>query len=100
MTAQRGADRGCRDRHAEPEQLALDALVAPPRVLPGQADDQLLQHLIKRWSSRPAVRVGPRPGDQPPVPAQQRLRPDEETRPAASRQHPASRGQEGPVSWL
>jgi hypothetical protein len=78
--------------------VPLGCAGSPPRVLPGQADDQLLQLLIKWWSSRPAVRVGPRSGDQPPVPAQQRLRPDEETRPAASRQHPASRGQEGPVS--
>jgi hypothetical protein len=28
VAAQRGADRGCRDAHAEPLQLALDALVA------------------------------------------------------------------------
>jgi hypothetical protein len=28
MAAQRGADRGRRDTHAEPEELALDALVA------------------------------------------------------------------------
>jgi hypothetical protein len=28
MTAQRGADRGCRDAQTEPEQLALDALAA------------------------------------------------------------------------
>jgi len=43
MTTQRGADRSCRDPHAEPEQLALDTLVAPAWVLPGQADDQLLE---------------------------------------------------------
>ena len=60
----------------------LDALVAPARVLPGQADDQLLHLLVQRWSPGPAVRVGPGAGDQPPVPAQQRLGLDEEARPA------------------
>jgi hypothetical protein len=56
MATQRGADRGCRDPHAEPEQLALDALVAPARVVPGQADDQLLQLLVQ-WR-RPVPRCG------------------------------------------
>ena len=40
-------------RIAEPEQFALDALVAPARVLPGQADDQLLQLLVERRSPGP-----------------------------------------------
>jgi hypothetical protein len=33
VTAQRRADRGRRATHAKPQQLALDALVAPARVL-------------------------------------------------------------------
>ena len=45
MAAQRGADHRRREAHAKVEQLALDTLVAPARVLPGQADDQLLQLL-------------------------------------------------------
>jgi hypothetical protein len=49
MTTQRGADRGCRDPHAEPEQLALDALVAPAWIL-GHVDDQLLELQVK-WRS-------------------------------------------------
>jgi hypothetical protein len=61
-TAKRGADRGCRNVHAEPLKLALAALVAPARILPGQADDQLLGVLVQRWSSCWVVRVGPRPG--------------------------------------
>jgi hypothetical protein len=93
MTAQRGADRGCRDPDAEPEQLALDALVAPAWVLPGQADDQPLQFLVQWRSPGSAVRVGPGAGDQPPVPAQQRLRPDEEARPAGPGQGAADRGE-------
>ena len=42
VAAQRRADRGCRDLYAQPEQLALDALVAPARILPGQTHDQRL----------------------------------------------------------
>jgi hypothetical protein len=56
MAAQRGADRGGRDPHAEPEQLALDALVAPGWVLPGQATISC----CSSWSSggRPVPRCG------------------------------------------
>jgi hypothetical protein len=97
MTTQGGADRGCRDAHTKPEQLALDALVAPARVLPGQADDQLLQFLVEWRSPCSAVRVGPGAGDQPPVPAQQRLWPDEEARPAGSGQGAADRCEQRPI---
>ena len=51
VPTQHRSDRGGRNLDAEALELALDALVAPARVLPGQADDQLLQLLIKRWSS-------------------------------------------------
>jgi hypothetical protein len=43
------------------------------------------------------MRVGPRAGDQPAVPAQQRLRLDEEAGPAGSGQDAADRGEQGPV---
>jgi hypothetical protein len=78
VAAQRGPDRGGGDLYAELEQLALDALVAPARILRRQLDDQLLQ-VRGQW--RPAglaVGVGLRAGDQPPVPAQQRVGLDEE----------------------
>ena len=39
--------------------FALDRLVAPARVLPGQADDQLLDVLVQPWSAGLVVRVGP-----------------------------------------
>jgi hypothetical protein len=61
MAAKRRADRGGRDLNPEVLQLALDPLVAPGEVLPGQADDQLL-HLLVQWPARPAVRVGPGTG--------------------------------------
>jgi hypothetical protein len=44
------ADGGGRDLHAKPQQLALDALVAPAAILSGQADDQLPEILVQRWS--------------------------------------------------
>jgi hypothetical protein len=56
VAAQRRADRGRRYLHAKPQQLTLDPLVAPGRVLAGQADDQLLNS----WSNdgRPVWRCG------------------------------------------
>jgi hypothetical protein len=39
------ADRRCRDLHTQALQFALDALVALPGVLSGQADDELLDVL-------------------------------------------------------
>jgi hypothetical protein len=39
-------------------------------------------------------------GDQPPIPAQQRLRSDRERRPRATREHPAERSQQQPVARL
>jgi hypothetical protein len=47
VSSQRGADRGRRDPNAEVQQFTLDALVAPARVLFGQANDQLLDVLIQ-----------------------------------------------------
>ena len=100
MAAQGRADRGGRDLDAEPEELALDALVAPARVLPGQADDQLLDVLIERRSPESTTGIGPGAGDQAAVPAQQRLRGDEEAGPAGSWQHAADRGEQGSVGRL
>jgi hypothetical protein len=99
VAAQRRADRGCRDLHAQPKQLALDTLVAPARILPGQTHDQRLHVLIQRrspWSAR----IRPRAGDQATMPAQQRLRLDKEAGPARSGQHAADRSQQGTVGGL
>jgi hypothetical protein len=99
MTAQRRTDRGGRDLHTKPVELPLDALVAPAWVLPGQTDDQLLDLLIQ-WRSSRSTRVGPRAGDQPPMPTQQRVGLDEEARPADSGEDAADRGEQGAVSRL
>jgi hypothetical protein len=99
VAAQRRADRGCRVLHAHPKQLALDRLVAPARIFPGQMHDQRLHLLIQRrspWSAR----IGPGAGDQATVPAQQRLRLDKEAGPARSGQDAADRSQQGTVGGL
>jgi hypothetical protein len=88
-----GADGGGRDLDAEALEFAFDALVAPMRVLPSEVDDQLL-HLLVQWRSAGlVVRIGPGTGDQASVPAQQRLRRDEEAGPAGPGQDAADRGQ-------
>jgi len=68
------AGRGRRAAHTEPQQLTLDALVAPARVLRGQPDDQLLHLRVQRRPTGLKVWVGPAAGDQAPMPAQQRSR--------------------------
>ena len=74
----------CRHPNAEVQQLSLDALVAPARVLGGQADDQLLHVFVQRWSPVSTTWVGPGAGDHSSMPSQQRLRGDDEAGPAGS----------------
>ena len=64
VAAQRGADRGRGDGHAEPLALTVDLLGAPGRVLLGQADDQPLHLWVQRGPAGVAGRVGPGAGDQ------------------------------------
>jgi hypothetical protein len=67
---------------AELEELALDAAIAPARVLPCQAEDQLVQLAPEQWSpTRSCSVASPLPADQFPVPAEQRLGADEQRRP-------------------
>jgi hypothetical protein len=97
VAVQRRTDRGCRHSNAEVPQFSLDALVAPARVLGGQADDQLLCMFVQRWSPASTMWVGPRAGDQASMPAQQRVGLDEEAGPAGSWQQSADRGEYGAV---
>lgn len=87
------------------EELALDPIVAPPRVLPGQAQDQVPGLRIDRRSAGPPVWSGPLACHKLPVPSKERLRPDQERAPHPSGQEPARRGKERPVrpavhGWL
>jgi hypothetical protein len=97
MTVEGRSDRGCRDLHPQAQQSPLDALIAPARVLPPQADDQLLDLLAERRPPRSTTRIGPGAGDQAAVPAHQGVGPDEEAGPARPRQDTADGGEQGPV---
>jgi hypothetical protein len=67
------------------QELAPDPHVAPPRVLPAHAQDQLSNLGVEAWASRRAMRSGPLLGDEPAVPAEQSLRSYEERTPSLSR---------------
>lgn len=64
------ADRALTGSMAQAEQLALDPAVSPPRVLPGQLQDQIADPWCDGRASRPA-RVGPFPFDHTTVPGEQ-----------------------------
>ena len=64
--------RGRGDRVAEADQLAVDASVAPRRVLPGHPQHQRPDRLRDGWSARLSSRVGPAAGDELGMPSQQR----------------------------
>src|ERR1019366_1521149 len=55
-----------------PGEFAADPLVAPRRVLTGQAQDRITNVLPGRWPSWTFPRLGPLAGSQVAVPAQQR----------------------------
>src|SRR6266545_3336287 len=61
---------------------------APHRVLPSQAEDQLANVAVKRWSARMLARIGPPPGEGIAVPAAHRLRSNEQRRPSLLWQEP------------
>src|SRR6266542_3627160 len=67
-------------------------------VLARESHDQLTYLLVDSWPARAPVRIGPAAGDDPPVPAQQRLRRDKECLPRATRHHSAQRRQYQPVA--
>jgi hypothetical protein len=85
-------------------QLALDAAIAPSRVLAGQTQDQLLA-LGGHWrttemATRATPKCSPLSTDQLTVPAEDGLRADQEGRPGWSRQPAAERCQEQTISGL
>ncbi len=90
---------GCRaGRHPMPEadQLTLDALLPPSRVVDSQPHDQSGEHLGHRGPADAAVGIGPAPGNQAAMPAKQRLGPHAERRPALPAQKPSSARQARP----
>jgi hypothetical protein len=72
VTLQDLADRRGADAVAELEQLALDPLVSPLRVLRRHPHDQRSEHVVDRWATG-TVRVGPLAANEAAVPAQDRV---------------------------
>ena len=90
------ADCASADPMAKPDQFPLDPAVTPPRVLPGQTDNQVTYLCADTRTSRP-VRIRPMPTDQATVPGQQRSRGDNPMFPQLTREGTDQRGQHGPV---
>src|SRR5665647_1979322 len=97
VAAQHGRDARLRHADAELLQLADDAEITPPGILPSQAADQLHGLFGKTRTTWSAVRVGPALLDQRAVPAQDRLWADEERSPVFSRNKTGQEGDEGTV---
>jgi hypothetical protein len=93
---QDGPYRAGPDPEAQATQLTVDATVAPARVLPGQPHHQRPKLGRHSWATTP-VRVAPAASDQILMPAQQRLRLDEQPVPAGAGQQSGESGQDGPV---
>ena len=82
---------------AQPDQLAMDAPVAPGRVLRREPQHQRADLRGDARPARPTTGIRPAPSDQVAVPTQQRGRGDEERRPPRPRQQPRQRRQHHPV---
>jgi len=84
-------DRGGRYSKSQLDQLALDADAAPPGVIPGHLQDQLLELRIQTWSTWASAipEGGPFPTHQLPMPAQHRLRLNQQPSPRSTVDQPA-----------
>ena len=60
------------DRMAEPDELAVDASVSPPWVLPRHPQHQIANDLSDRWTPGCSPWIGPAAGDELGMPSQQR----------------------------
>ena len=98
-------DRRGADAVAECEQLALDPLVSPARVLPRHPLHQGGEHVVDWWPSGPG-RVGPSSAHEAAMPAQDRVRGDQAMATHCAGQLPDEGGEHGPVrpvqawSWV
>src|ERR671930_1488394 len=80
-------DAARRQRDPEPDQLALDPLVPPTRVLRRQPQDQPSRLCEQRWPARPSTLIRPAAADEGAMPAEKCRRLDEERPPSRPRQH-------------
>jgi hypothetical protein len=100
LRKQRGQLSAGRDLVTQADQFTVDSAMAPGRVLGGQAQHEITDLLVDRWSAGPCVRVGPVAGEQLAVPSQQRRRSNEERRPTRAGQQSRQRRQHQPVGWF
>ena len=84
------------DAMAELEQLALQPLVSPARVLPRHPHHQGGEHVVDRWPSGP-VRVGPSAAYEATMPTQDRVRSDHTAAPQCPGQSPHEGSEHGPI---
>jgi hypothetical protein len=80
-------------------ELALDASVAPSRVLLCDTDDEPANLRWLGWAAGPS-RIGSAPRHEGSVPAHDRLRTNEQRGPAPSRQNAAGGSKQYAVVWL
>jgi len=76
---QDGSHGRCCEAVAEPGEFAVDAPVAPCRVLGGEPDDELFAVTHDAGPAGPSLRVHPSGCGQPPVPGQHRVGRDNES---------------------
>jgi hypothetical protein len=93
-------DRRCRDAYAHARELADDPLVTPTRVLTRKPQHQCTDLLGDRRSTGSPSGTRPPPPYELAMPAQERVRADEERRPARSAERAAGGSQEDTVALL
>ena len=91
-------DGGGRHPNPQAEEFSLDPLVAPPGVLPGQTEHEVANIRIDGRPAGRAMRPGPLPPHEVPVPPEQGLRPHQEGSPLLTREQPAHSRQEDSVA--
>src|SRR5262249_16417657 len=99
VTAQEGTDRGGRHSEAELRQFPLNPLIAPPRVLASQPENQRPSRFVEGRAARPAAgAAGSLPSDELAVPAEHGLGRHEEGAPSLPRKVAARRGEEEAIA--
>ena len=86
--------------HTELAQLTLDAPVASPRVLPGQAHHERSHLVVDARATRRAMSVRPASGHQSAVPGQQGGRSHTEGHPGRTGEQATEDGQQGTIGGL
>jgi hypothetical protein len=100
MATEQVSDRARRHGEAEAGELALDAPVAPARVLPRQAQDLLAQLTLKRRPSRRSPAIRPASPDKRSMPSEHGLGPHQQKRGARPSEARARRREHGTIGFV